>query len=397
MPSSIPQDLDAEAAAIGVMLLKREAIEPVREIISADYFWNQSYGNIFTAVNELYEHGDVIDATTVGSQMRQTGTWTDATGNLLLESMSLVGSTAHAYHYAKAVEHAHLARLVMRASQDALTGITDGLDPFEVSDQLMKTLLSLGTKEFIQQAKTILEMMESEESESRIIIDGLLKEDYRVILTARSGTGKSTFTKFVGYCASQGVHPFTRKDIPPIRVLAIDGENPMENILQTMVPLRTTMAYRSLDYDEERFKVWRRPGGLNIRNRRDRTDLQKEIAIHQPDLLVMGPAYKMGVTRKPKESWEEAAGEWLSIIDDLRTRYKFAVLIEAHTSKGEEMDPQGSAYITQWAETGLALQVSKANPSLFALERFRGDRLQGLEWPSQLVKDPEWLFRAIWN
>src|ERR1019366_243614 len=234
------------------------------------------------------------------------------------------------------------------------------------------------------------------ESMSRTIIPGLFKEDYRVILTARSGTGKSTFTRFVGFCAAQGIHPFTRQEMTPIRVLAIDAENPMENILQVMKPLRSTLMARSGVYNEDRFRIWRKPGGISIRTRRDRTDLQREIAFHRPDLVIAGPAYKLGATRQPGESWEEAASGWLQVWDHLRTTYSFALFLEAHTSKGEQMDPQGSAFITQWSETGLAMQEDKQITGAVDLERFRGDRLQGLTWPKRLERDEDWLWRAVY-
>jgi hypothetical protein len=151
-------------------------------------------------------------------------------------------------------------------------------------------------------------------------------------------------TKHLGFCASQGIHPYTHREMDPIRVLVIDAENPLENLLQVMIPLRETLMKYSTDYDDDRFRVWRRPGGISIRNRRDRTELQREIALHRPDLVVAGPAYKLGVTRQRGESWEEAATEWLEVWDTLRTNYKFALCLEAHTSKSEEMDPQGSSH-----------------------------------------------------
>ncbi len=397
MPTSIPQDNDAELAVLGCCLLNRESIEVAVEILDPSYFWKPLNGAIFRAIVALWNSGAPIDWTTVASQMKTDGTWDELVGPLMVSMQVNVPNTTAIYTYAKAVEHAQLSREVMRASQDALNEITAGADPFDVRDGLTKVLFNLGTQEVVQMAQTVPEMQAAKDQVSPTIIDGLLKEDYRLILTARSGTGKSTFSKFIGYCASQGLHPFTRRQIDPIRCLVVDAENPMENILQVMNPLQTTLAKYSLDPDEERFRTWRKPGGINIRNRRDRSDFQREIAMHQPNLVVMGPAYKLGVTRMGGESWEDAAGEWLAVIDDLRTRYHFAVIIEAHTSKSEAMDPQGSAYITQWAEIGLTLKDDDNDPDLFHLGRFRGDRLQGLTWPEQMRKDPDWLFEGVYS
>src|ERR1019366_2865310 len=233
-----------------------------------------------------------------------------------------VPSIANVREYCQIVERASVARNVMRAAQQALGDITDGGDPFVVADEMNRFTLGIGSKDVVQRAMTVEEMMNSEESLSRTIIPGLFKEDYRVIVTARSGIGKSTMTKMVGFCAAQGIHPFTRREMTPIRVLVVDAENPMENLLQVMRPLRLTLMTRNGGvYNEDRFRVWRKPGGISIRNRRDRTELQREIALHRPDLVVAGPAYKLGVTRQPGESWEEAASGWVEGGGSLRDTY----------------------------------------------------------------------------
>ena len=43
----------------------------------------------------------------------------------------------------------------------------------------------------------------------------------------------------------------------------------------------------------------------------------------------------------------------------------------------------------------LAMQEDKQIPGAVDLERFRGDRLQGLTWPKRLERDPDWLWRAV--
>ena len=365
------------------------------EIIQPTDFWKPVHGNMFAAIIDLYEHGDPIDAVTVQGRASEMCLTLGTDMSIFIALQANVPSIANVREYCQIVERASVARNVMRAAQQALSDVTDGGDPFVVADEMNRFTLGIGSKDVVQQAQTVEEMLNSDESVSRTIISGLFKEDYRVILTARSGTGKSTFTRFVGFCASQGIHPFTRQEMTPIRVLAVDAENPMENILQVMKPLRATLMDRSGVYKEDRFRIWRKPGGISIRNRRDRTDLQREIAFHRPDLVIAGPAYKLGVTRQPGESWEEAAGDWLDVWDKLRTNFSFALFLEAHTSKSEAMDPQGSGYITQWCETGLAMQEDKQIPGAVDLERFRGDRLQGLTWPKRLERDPDWLWRAV--
>lgn len=396
MPSVIPQDLPAENAVLGSLLIKRDSVESVMEILSPEYFHRPMNAHMFAAIKDLYDHGEPIDAVTVGGRLVEHGFTNpgDWPNMALLMAETPAFDVVSTIHYAKLIERAKAARDVMRYFQDGLLNITDGGDPFQIANNTTTSLLGIGSREVVQLAQTIPELLASEDAISQTLIPQLLMVDHRVIITAKSGSGKSTLLKYVGYCAAQGIHPFTRQDMTPIRVLAIDTENPTESILQTMEPLRSTLQNRSLCFDDERFRVLRRPGGMNIRTHRDRSELQREIAMHQPDLLIAGPVYKL--TRKEgNESWEGAAEGFIDVIDDLRTKHHFAVLLEAHVSKhSEDFTPQGSVILSQWAEVGLGLHREDSDPNRTKVERFREDRVQGLGWPSELIRVPGWLFEA---
>ena len=395
MPSlTIPHDLAAEESVLGCCLLKREACEPALEILTPGDFYRPLNGSIFAAIQDLYEHGEPIDAVTVVSKMADQGIADDSVGPLLVKFIGQVPTLTAVYQYAKAVERCKIARDVMKAAQQGLGDVAEGVDPFEVSDQLIRTLTSLGSSDITQKAVTVKELMEMEErgEGSPIIIPDLMRQNYRAIITGRPGAGKSTFTKMIGYCASQGLHPFSHREMEPIRVLSFDAENPDENIIAMMKTLHNTLGRASKDHDEERFKIVRQPGGMNLRSRRERTVFQREVAIHQPDLVVMGPAYKMGAKGLHGESWEDAAAEFLDVLDQMRTKYEFGLIVEAHTSKGEGIDPQGSAYFSQWPEVGLGLARHKENEMMIDVEEWRPNRIPGLGWPKSMVFDPVWLF-----
>ena len=208
-------------------------------------------------------------------------------------------------------------------------------------------------------------------------------------------THNSTFLKFLGLCAAQGVHPFTHRPMEPARVLSVDAENPGESILSTMLPLEATLEKYSLDFDEERFKIFRSPGGLNIRQRRARTELQREIALHRPDIVVAGPIYKMS-RREGGESYEQAAEDFVDILDDLRTKYAFALVLEGHPPKNsEEWTPMGSITLSNWAEVGMYLKKENPGDHHVTVGHFREDRLQGLGYPKSMEWDRDWIFNGL--
>ena len=148
------------------------------------------------------------------------------------------------------------------------------------------------------------------------------------------------------------------------------------------------------------FKIYHKPGGINIRNRRDRADLVREIAAQQPQLVCIGPYYKM--TRPERgEGWEDAASGAMAILDDLRTKYGFALLIEAHSPKGQpgtkrDLRPQGSNYLTQWPEIGIGLVEDKDFPQTLHIEQFRKDRLKA-SYPKLLERNTDWVVTGVYE
>ena len=102
--------------------------------------------------------------------------------------------------------------------------------------------------------------------------------------------------------------------------------------------------------------------GFNLRERVIRAEFEAAIQACRPQLVIMGPLYKMGVKRSQgkNEDLEGIAGDWTDLMDDLRIRYGFALMIEHHMPKTErgamlQMEPFGSSLWKRWVETGLGL------------------------------------------
>jgi replicative DNA helicase len=65
-----PHDLDAEAAVLSAILLSRDALDRVLEILKPDHFYSEANGRIFMAAQELATKGTPIDIMTVASWLR---------------------------------------------------------------------------------------------------------------------------------------------------------------------------------------------------------------------------------------------------------------------------------------------------------------------------------------
>jgi len=100
-----PAKYEAEQSVLGAILLDKEVLSSVTEIISSQDFYREDHREIFEAIMDLYEKGEPIDLITVAEQLKVRGSL-EAVGGLeyLTNLASLVPTTANAKHYAKIVE-----------------------------------------------------------------------------------------------------------------------------------------------------------------------------------------------------------------------------------------------------------------------------------------------------
>ena len=109
-----PHDLLAEQSALGGMLLSKDAVADVIEVVRGIDFYVPKHEIIFDAVMSLYSHGEPTDVIAVADELTKTGNLTRAGGADYLHTLTgLVPTAANAGFYASLVaEKAVLRRLV---------------------------------------------------------------------------------------------------------------------------------------------------------------------------------------------------------------------------------------------------------------------------------------------
>jgi len=124
-----PQDLGAEMAVLGGMLLSKSAIADVSEILAAADFYKPAHETIYTAILDLYAEGQGADAVTVSAHLAKSGELAKAGGAPYLHTlMSCIPTAANAGHYAEIVrEHSTRRRVIQAGTRIAQMGWeTDG-------------------------------------------------------------------------------------------------------------------------------------------------------------------------------------------------------------------------------------------------------------------------------
>lgn len=129
-----PQDLDAERALLGAMMLSADAIADVLAVIRTRDFYAPPHQQVFDVIVTLYSAGQPVDAITVADALTRSQTLATIGGGAYLHTLiGSVGSTASASYYAKIVAE----KAVKRRLVEAGTRITQiGYGPAEGSDAL---------------------------------------------------------------------------------------------------------------------------------------------------------------------------------------------------------------------------------------------------------------------
>ncbi len=109
-----PQDIGAEQSTLGGMMLSKDAIADVIEVLRGNDFYRPSHELIYESVLDLYGRGEPADAVTVADELTKRGELTRSGGLAYLHTLiSSVPTAANAGYYARIVrERAVLRRLV---------------------------------------------------------------------------------------------------------------------------------------------------------------------------------------------------------------------------------------------------------------------------------------------
>ncbi|HZM74673.1 MAG TPA: replicative DNA helicase [Candidatus Limnocylindrales bacterium] len=109
-----PQDVAAEQCVLGGMMLSKDAIADVVEILRVNDFYRPAHATIFDAILDLYGRGEPADAMLVAAALENAGELVRIGGAPYLHTLiSTVPTAANAAYYARIVsERAVLRRLV---------------------------------------------------------------------------------------------------------------------------------------------------------------------------------------------------------------------------------------------------------------------------------------------
>jgi replicative DNA helicase len=106
-----PQSIEAEQSVLGSILIDRDAVIEVAELLRPEDFYRQAHARIYAVVLDLFERREPIDIVTVSEALERTGDLEGIGGRAYLGTLSNQTPTAvHATQYARIVERKALLR-----------------------------------------------------------------------------------------------------------------------------------------------------------------------------------------------------------------------------------------------------------------------------------------------
>ncbi len=207
-----PQDLVAEQSVLGGMLLSKDAIADVVEIIKERDFYRPAHELIYDAILDLYGRGDPADPVTVVAELTKRGDIARAGGAQYLHTLiSSVPTAANAGYYARIVrDRAILRRLVEAGTKIVQLGYSEEGDVDDAVDSAQAEVYQVTESRMSEDYIQLSELLPAALDEIEAISSGVTKEGVMtgfkdldaltngfhagnmVVLAARPGVGKST-------------------------------------------------------------------------------------------------------------------------------------------------------------------------------------------------------------
>lgn len=382
----------AEENLLGALISSpKQTLRAIEGSVSSDDFTDPRHGAVFDGLVSATARGESIDVVAVDSHFHEWGVaslnpvdvwrWVDPARMF----------THNAFQYAQVVR----ADAVKRRLRDVVSATSERMQAGEPALDIASTALSAlaglvdGASSGGLQTKTLREVLAGEDSYDWII-PGLLERQDRLVVTGAEGAGKTMWMRQLALLSAAGINPVTFDRIDPVNVLVVDAENTERQWRRATRWIARNAAAEGVrdPADVVHLAAGHR---IDITKGSHLSEIHRLIDIHKPDVLFIGPLYKL--VSKAINSDDDAA-PLIVALDSLRER-NVALVMEAHAGHSvgasgyRDLRPRGSSALLGWPEFGLGLRPSADAEGVVDVVRWRGDR-DVREWPKSMYRGNNW-------
>ncbi len=207
-----PQNIEAEMAILGSMLIEEEAINETVEIIDKDYFYKSAHKKIFTAIVELSSKNKAVDLITLTEELKKSDQLDEIGGVSYLTMLAnAVPTAANVKHYARIVKEKSILRSLISSAThivsrayEAEVNVDETLDQaessiFEISDRRIEgNVVSL--KDIIKDSIETIDRLYQQKQHVTGVPTGFIDFDIKtaglqaadlIVIAGRPSMGKS--------------------------------------------------------------------------------------------------------------------------------------------------------------------------------------------------------------
>jgi len=213
-----PQATNLEEAVLGALMLDKDAVALIIDILRPASFYKEGHQHIYKAICILFEKSHPIDLLTVTEELKKLGKLEIVGGPYqLVELTNRVASSANIEFHARIIAQKFIQRELIRSSTETIrAAYEDTVDVFDLLDSAEQNLFniteqnlsrgSLGMSTLVNMAVKQLEEMSGKEEGLTGVPTGFVGLDKLtsgwqpsdlIIIAARPGMGKTSFTMAV--------------------------------------------------------------------------------------------------------------------------------------------------------------------------------------------------------
>lgn len=209
-----PQAIPLEEAVLGALMLDKDALVTVLDVIDEKSFYDDRHGLIYLAIKNLFEKSHPVDLLTVTEELKKNGNLETVGGAYyLVELTNRVASSANIEFHARIIAQKHIQRQLIKVATNIIhDSYEDTIDVFDLLDDAEKGLFDITQNNLTKQHQTmgqltsqvikLLDELKNKKDGLTGVPTGFTKLDRLtsglqpsdlIIVAARPGMGKTSF------------------------------------------------------------------------------------------------------------------------------------------------------------------------------------------------------------